>query len=187
MASTVALWFGFGGPNLMVCSGARAGSDGLWLAGLLLRAGRADRVVLVGTEPDDEVASALYAADDPPRPPRDGRATDDPPRPLRAGAACVVLRAWRPEAPGTTREALVELAPGAASVVPPLTVGPGGFDPVRHWGDCYGAQGVVALALAAHLAVDEGFGGVGVPCETSDGSRAALVAPAGPAAIGGNR
>ncbi|HEU4421988.1 MAG TPA: beta-ketoacyl synthase N-terminal-like domain-containing protein, partial [Pilimelia sp.] len=136
VASTVALWFGFGGPNLMVCSGARAGSDGLWLAGLLLRAGRADRVVLVGVEPDDEVASALYAADDPTRPPRSGRAADDPARPprsgraaedparrLRAGAACVVLRAWRPEAPGTAQEALVELAPGAAPVAPPLTVG----------------------------------------------------------------
>jgi hypothetical protein len=54
-------------------------------------------------------------------------------------------------------------------------VGPEGFDPARHWGDFYGAQGVVALALAAHLAVDEGHRVVGVRCAGEDRSRTALV------------
>lgn len=75
IASTVALWFGFGGPNLMICSGAPAGLDGLRTAVRLLRAGRAARVVVVGAEPDDEVATAVYGPS------------------LRAGAACVVLEA----------------------------------------------------------------------------------------------
>lgn len=155
VASAVALWFGFGGPNLMVCSGSTAGLDGLRLARLLLRAGRASRVVLVGTEPDDEVAAALYRA-------------DGPARSLRAGAACVVLEAatGRPLEPPRAR---------------PLTVGPGGFDPAAHWGDCYGAQGVVGLALAAHLAADEGCGPVAVHCDGEDGSRRALVTAAGEA------
>jgi 3-oxoacyl-[acyl-carrier-protein] synthase II len=60
IASTVAIWFGFGGPNLMVCSGASSGLDAVALALLLLRSGRADRVVVVGAEPDDEVARELY-------------------------------------------------------------------------------------------------------------------------------
>jgi 3-oxoacyl-[acyl-carrier-protein] synthase II len=154
IASAVALWFGFGGPNLMVCSGSTAGLDGLRLARLLLRAGRADRVVLVGAEPDDEVAVTLYRAG--------GQA-----RSLRAGAACVVLEA----ATGLPRGPV-----GSRS----LAVGPDGFDPVAHWGDCYGAQGVVALALAAHLAADEGCGTVAVRCDGEDGSRHALVtAPGG--------
>lgn len=73
IASTVAIWFGFGGPNLMVCGGAPSGLDAVALALVLLRGGRADRVVVVGAEPDDEVARELY-----------GPA-------LRAAAAAIVL------------------------------------------------------------------------------------------------
>ncbi|MFF5207128.1 beta-ketoacyl synthase N-terminal-like domain-containing protein [Streptosporangium sp. NPDC000396] len=193
VASTVALWFGFGGPNLMVCSGATAGLDGVRLAGLLLRARRAERVVLVGAEPADEVATALHA---------EGGSG----RPLRAGAACVVLEAWHPEGgvpagqdpeggvpAGRDPEggvpagrALVELVPEAGPWPRPprVTIGRDGFDPAAHWGDCYGAEGVVALALAAHLAADEGHGVVGVRCEGEDGSRAALVSSAESAVVG---
>ncbi|WP_433241181.1 beta-ketoacyl synthase N-terminal-like domain-containing protein [Streptosporangium sp. CA-135522] len=173
VASTVALWFGFGGPNLMVCSGATAGLDGVRLAGLLLRARRAERVVLVGAEPADEVATALHAA-------------GGPARPLRAGAACVVLEAWRPEAGGPPGRALVEPVPAAGPWPRPrrITIGRDGFDPAAHWGDCYGAEGVVALALAAHLAADEGHGPVGVRCDSEDGSRAALVSSAEPVTVG---
>jgi hypothetical protein len=175
IASSVALWFGFGGPNLMVCSGTAAGLDGLRLAWLLLRAGRAERVVLVGAEPADEVASALHAV-------------DDPANPLRAGAGCLVLQAWRPEVSGPG-QALVELVPGAGAWPRPprVTIGPDGFDPAPHWGDYYGAQDVVALALAAHLAVDEGHGEVGVRSQGANGSWAALVSPAGSAPAGGHR
>lgn len=148
VASTVALWFGFGGPNLMVCSGATAGMDGLKLAWLLLAARRAERVILVGAEPADEVASALHAS-----------SPDAPP--LRAGAACVVLERAAPgSAPGAPVQLVDPTAPWPQQ--PRTTIGPDGFDPARHWGDCYGAQGVLALALATHLAVDEGHAAVGV-------------------------
>lgn len=161
IASSVALWFSFGGPNLMLCSGASSGMDGLRMASLLLRAGRADRVVLVGAEPADEVATALFGF-------------TAPEHPLRAGAACLVL----------------DSGPGPLTVTPVggteswprpprVTVSSDGIDPLQLWGDCYGAQGVVALALAAHLAADEGHGEVGVRCDGENGPRAALVSAAG--------
>lgn len=133
VSSAVALWFGFGGPNLMICSGARSGRAGLRTAALLLAAGRADRVVLVGVEPADEIASALHAGAPP----------------LRSGAACVVLAAR----PGTL--AVHSRPPLPAAV--PLPSGP-----IDRWGDFYGARDIVALALAAHLVADEGHGALAV-------------------------
>lgn len=133
VSSAVALWFGFGGPNLMICSGARSGRAGLRTAALLLAAGRAERVVLVGVEPADEIATALHAG-----------AT-----PLRAAAACVLLTAG----PGPLAVHVRPPLPG-----PPL-VPPG---PADRWGDTYGARDVVALALAAHLVADEGHGALAV-------------------------
>lgn len=167
VASTVALWFGFGGPNLMVCSGAMAGADGLRMASLLLRARRADRVVLVGTEPADEVATALHAG-------------TGSPWPLRAAAACIVLRTFPPAAGGHERgrAELWTVPDRAAWPRPPrAVVGPEALDPRRRWGDCYGTQGVLALALAAQLAVDDGYGTVGVRYRDERSSLRALVAP----------
>ncbi|WP_433202100.1 beta-ketoacyl synthase N-terminal-like domain-containing protein [Dactylosporangium sp. CS-047395] len=146
LASTVAQWFGFGGPNLMLCSGPDAGSIGLRLAARLLRAGRADRVVLVGAEPSDDVAAALHAA-------------DGLPHPLTAGAACLILRGAVDTGP---------LDEDAAKVV----VGPGGFEPAEHWGDHRAARDVVALALAVHLAAEED---TTVLVRRRDGSACALV------------
>jgi len=156
IASTIALWFGFGAANLMVCSGTGAGFDGLELSLLLLRAGRADRVVLVGAEPDDPVATELYAGS--------GR--------LRAGAACLVL-----EQPAAGERRLsVQLSDGPG--LPDLTVGPGGdFDPARQWGEFYGAQDVIALALAAELAVAGQHGTVGV--RSTGRPRQAVLSPGG--------
>ncbi|MEV6304169.1 beta-ketoacyl synthase N-terminal-like domain-containing protein [Actinoplanes sp. NPDC051861] len=145
IASSIALWFRFGGPNLMVCSGDRAGADALRLAGLLLRAGRADRVVVVGVEPDDEVAAALHGA---------GRYGP----PLRGGAACLVLRSAANRVPAGV---CVEPAPAQWPVPPRLLIGPGGLD-LRGHGDLGGARHVVSLALAAHLAADDGHRAVGV-------------------------
>jgi hypothetical protein len=147
IASTVALWFGFGAANLMICSGAGSGLDGLALADLLVRAGRADRVVLVGVEPADPVATELFAA-----------AAGQPA--LRAGAACVVLERARPGEASAGGRLLVRFT--GDSQLPDTVIGPGGFDPARHWGDFYGARDVVALALAAELAVTEGRHEVGV-------------------------
>jgi hypothetical protein len=126
VASTVAIWFRFGGPNLMVCSGATAGLDAIWLAGLLLRAGRAERVVVVGTEPDDPDARALHAA----------RAGARPGAPLLAGAACLLLEPVATAGQPLALLGPVDLTP-AAPEPPDLTIG-----------DPYGAAGVLYTALA---------------------------------------
>lgn len=182
IASTVALWFGFGGPNLMVCSGRAAGRHGLRLAALLLAAGRAGRVVLVGAEAADEVASALH---------RDGGSrrsgikerTAAPWAALRTGAACLVLEAAASGGDGTVgaaghtpartpgRRVLLRPGqePGPDGTQPRLSIGPGAFDLAAHWGDWYGAQDIVALALAAHLAADEGHRLVAVRGEPGGG------------------
>ncbi|MEU5904161.1 beta-ketoacyl synthase N-terminal-like domain-containing protein [Micromonospora sp. NPDC047527] len=171
IASSIALWFRFGGPNLMVCSGETAGLDALALGVLLLRAHRADRVLVVGAEADDETAVAV----------RRGPAADAVAPPLRAGAACVVLepvtRAAAPLATltvGPTVRRREDVPPWPARIV----VGPGHLDPASAWGDCYGAQGVLQTALAARL-VAEGADGVAVLCGgDDDGWRTALLTPA---------
>ncbi len=168
LASTVALWFGFAGPNLMLCSGATSGLDGLDIAMRLLRAKRARRVVLVGAEPQDEIATALHAGA--------GRA------PLRAGAAsltveCVtdggssdVLVCPDPVGPEEDWQSPDCGAPGA------LLIGPGGFDPTAVWGDTSGAQGVVSLALAVAAVAAGRIDRVRVRCgDPIDGSRSATV------------
>jgi 3-oxoacyl-[acyl-carrier-protein] synthase II len=155
IASTIALWFGFGGPNLMVCSGADAGLDGLALAELLLRAGRAKRAVVIGVEASDDVARTLYAAG-----PHEA--------PLTAGAACVILELRNPDAAPAPGQVVVEAIRdgGHWAVTPQTVIGPEGFDVLRRWGDFYGAHGVIALALAAHLVADEHHHTVGVRAST---------------------
>lgn len=161
VASSVALWFGFGGPNLLVCSGRSAGMDALATAGLLLRAGRARRVVLVGVEPDDEVATGLFDY-------------DTSPVPLRRGAACLVLERHRPA--DTDAAVVLDLVRGQRWPHPPgLVVGRRGVVLARQWGEFYGAHDIVALATAAHLVADEGHRAVGV---VGDRERAALVSAA---------
>jgi len=211
VASTVALWFGFGGPNLMVCSGATAGLDGLALATRLLRTRRADRVVLVGAEPDDETATAVYG------------------RPLRAGAACALLERL-PDQPtgapsirahattanmaarsgaaagggageggaggdgaaqgGAAGDGVGQGGAGQGGVAAQvggaapgaLRVGSGGlgFDPVAAWGDVYGANGVVALVVAAAVAAAGWDGDIEVCCgDSHDGWRRATVGRVG--------
>jgi 3-oxoacyl-[acyl-carrier-protein] synthase II len=122
VASTVAIWYRLGGPNLMVCSGTTAGLDAVGLGALLLRARRAARVVVVGTEPADEVAVALHGGA------------------LRAGAACVILEpADRvPDAPR-----LGNIHSGCGQ--------PTDLDLTAGCGDLYGAHGVALVALAAAL------------------------------------
>jgi 3-oxoacyl-[acyl-carrier-protein] synthase II len=138
IASTVAIWFRLGGPSLMVCSGSTSGLDAVAAATLLLRSGRADRVVVVGAEPDDDTARLLRGD-------------------LRAGAAAVVLE--RPN--GGARVRLGPVRSGhdvdAPVVVGPAEVAPAGctvIDVTAAAGDFYGALGVLQVALAAGLAED---------------------------------
>ncbi|MFI6564021.1 beta-ketoacyl synthase N-terminal-like domain-containing protein [Streptomyces sp. NPDC050534] len=126
IASTLAIRYGFTGPNLAVCSGATAGLDALSLARRLILAGRAPRAVVVGVEPADPVAVRLAAL----------RAQG--PAPLAAGAGCLLLGepgAW----PGTTG---VRLGAVRRTTGPVERTGP---EP----GDFYGAAGVIRTAVAA--------------------------------------
>lgn len=154
IASTIAIWFRFGGPNIMVCSGATSGLDAVWLASLLLRTGRADRVVVVGVEPDDEVSVALRRR-------RGGRRV-----PARAGAASLILE---PAVVGVgTMPVLEPIAFVSAREELPLgdhntlLVGSADLAGLRQFtvdvemelGDLYGALGVVQVATATELIAD---------------------------------
>ncbi|WP_018585090.1 beta-ketoacyl synthase N-terminal-like domain-containing protein [Salinispora arenicola] len=161
IASSVALWFGFGGPNLLVCSGRSAGMDALVTAGLLLRAGRARRVVLVGAEPDDEIAAGLF-----------DHGTS--PVPLRRGAACLVLERHR--SADAEAAVVLDLVREQRWPHPPrLVVGRRGVVLARQWGEFDGAHDIVAVATAVHLVADEGHQTVGV---VGDRDRGALVSVA---------
>src|SRR5699024_6323448 len=59
IASSVAIRFALKGPNLMVCNGPTSGLDALFWAASLIRAGRADRAVVVGAEVGNPVTAAL--------------------------------------------------------------------------------------------------------------------------------
>ena len=151
VASSVAIWFRLGGPNLMVCSGATAGLDAVWLALLLLRTGRADRVVTVGVEPADEVATALRGQR------RGVRA------PACAGAASIVLERADIEAGAMLALGPIQFAPvrelldlggrDALLVGPSNLARPGQpvIDLENEMGDLYGALGVMQLASAAAI------------------------------------
>jgi 3-oxoacyl-[acyl-carrier-protein] synthase II len=176
LASAVAIWFGFGGPCVMLCSGATSGIDAVTAGALLLRSGRAARVVVVGAEPADEVAAALHAR----RAPRAAA--------LREGAACVIL-----QQPGRAAGPLlgpVASLPGeppggpppAVVVGPAQAAGPGGecIDLAACWGDLYGAHGIAQTVVAAAIAsVRRPAGPVRVVCgDPADGWRRLDVRPA---------
>lgn len=59
VASTIAQWFGFKGANIMLCNGATSGIDALYVGATLIRSDRADRVVVVGVEPQTADAVAF--------------------------------------------------------------------------------------------------------------------------------
>jgi 3-oxoacyl-[acyl-carrier-protein] synthase II len=156
IASTIAICFRFGGPNLMVCSGATSGLDAVWLASLLLRSGRADRVVVVGVEPDDEVSVALRRR-------RGGRRA-----PARAGAASLILEPAVVGAATTPALGRITFVSAREQLTlgghDSLLVGPADLARSRQpvvdvevdIGDLYGALGVVQLATAAALIADTG-------------------------------
>ncbi|WP_457030397.1 beta-ketoacyl synthase N-terminal-like domain-containing protein [Kitasatospora sp. P5_F3] len=155
IASTIAIRFGITGPNFMLCNGATSGLDAVRLGARLLRADRADRVLVVGVEPADETATALAARRDPAA--FGGRE----PRPLREAAAAVLLsRADRGvliDAAGSGQPpsgeddlALVAYGrPLPAEVVVDLT---------GRLGETYGAQGVLQVACATAWLTSRGYG-----------------------------
>ena len=60
IASTIAIWFGLRGVNLTLCNGATSGLDAVHWAAILVAAGRAERVLVVGVEPDHPVSESLF-------------------------------------------------------------------------------------------------------------------------------
>ncbi|WP_369390540.1 beta-ketoacyl synthase N-terminal-like domain-containing protein [Streptomyces sp. CG1] len=63
IASSVAIRFGLRGPNLMVCNGATSGLDALHWAATMITAGRVDRVLVLGVEPDNDTVRRLFGDD----------------------------------------------------------------------------------------------------------------------------
>jgi 3-oxoacyl-[acyl-carrier-protein] synthase II len=177
IASTVAIWFRCGAPNLMVCSGATGGLDAAALAVVLLRAERADRVIVVGVEPDDDVASRVRAR---------GR-TAGPGERLRAGAAAVVLERAHDgtHAPRLASvRSCADLAGAVARAHGDALLGPSRLAPhgiraidLRHdVGDTFGACGVIQLAVAAALVAAGEAESVQLICgEEVEGWREAVV------------
>ncbi|MFE2714968.1 beta-ketoacyl synthase N-terminal-like domain-containing protein [Streptomyces mirabilis] len=194
IASTIAIRYGLSGPNLMLCSGAVSGLQALRLGALLIRAGRAERAVVVGVEPLDDTVRSLALL----RPTSNG----GHPEP-RAAAACVVL-----EAADSAQAGQVLLGPvshhgelsaavkdeGTAPELRVISPGPAGGDSVAvpetldlsaAIGETYGALGVLQAAVAtAWLHAHEGPGTARatlVSGDTEDGwARAELLRPSAP-------
>lgn len=159
VASSIAIQFGLQGPNLMLCNGGTGGLDALLWARHLLAAGRADQVVVVGVETDNEVVRRLTGS---------ARPFD--------GAAAVVLEeratAQRRDAReravlaahhrGATLTACLAGLPGPPGRWHPPAGHPEGVLPgvpavdlTAVWGDASGALGVLQCAAAvAHFDAD---------------------------------
>lgn len=171
VASSIAIRYGFTGPNVMVCSGATAGLDAVEAAALLLRAGRCDRAVVVGVEPDDDVAVAAAAHE------------SVLGGPLTAAAAALLLRAGDATGidgtDGTDGTDGVRLSPVVRGPEPgalPLPAGtalaahpaaPGIDLTARIGGASYGALGVLQVALAAALLAGEAPAGLPHPADAA--------------------
>ncbi|MEU8263187.1 beta-ketoacyl synthase N-terminal-like domain-containing protein [Micromonospora sp. NPDC048999] len=167
IASSIAIRYGFTGPNLMVCSGSTGGLDALRLGALLVRSGRAPRVIVVGAEPADEIATTLRVA------------AGLPPGPPHGIAACVVLAPA--ERPGGVRLHSVRRhrAPEPIPAGEPPTIRlacgdasrSGAADDLAALIDAgYGAAGVLQTALATRWLTDPATRPAGV----DDGSEAVL-------------
>lgn len=98
IASSAAIRYGLRGPNLMVCNGETSGLDAVHWAATMITAGRTERVLVLGVEPDNEVVRRLLGG---------GRAVD-------GGAALVVeSRAAAAERSATVRAVLGPYRRGA--------------------------------------------------------------------------
>jgi 3-oxoacyl-[acyl-carrier-protein] synthase II len=62
VASSVSIRFGLRGPNLMLCNGATGGLDAVHVGSVLIRAGRADRALIIGVETRNEVVERVLGA-----------------------------------------------------------------------------------------------------------------------------
>ncbi|MFF3115368.1 beta-ketoacyl synthase N-terminal-like domain-containing protein [Kitasatospora sp. NPDC057904] len=132
IASSAAIRYGLRGPNLMVCNGETSGLDALHWAATLINAGRAERVLVLGVEPDNEVVRRLLGGE---------RAVD-------GGAALVVeSRAAAAARSATVRAVLGGYRRGAAA---PDERGLR-WELPAHLGKASGAAGLLQVAAAVGL------------------------------------
>ncbi|MEV7131041.1 beta-ketoacyl synthase N-terminal-like domain-containing protein [Streptomyces sp. NPDC093260] len=172
IASETAIRFGLRGPNLTVCNGQSSGLDALRWASVLLRAGRADHVLVTGVEPDNEVTRRLVGG-----PVADGGAAVVLSRTTAARPARALLGPLvRTARPADTAAALTRRRPDGR-----LWLGPGPLPPgarridLGAWGELSGALGVVQCAAAT--AVFARGGGHRVVHALAGAAGAALLAP----------
>lgn len=213
VASSVAIWFGFGALNLTLCSGATSGADALHVAANALRAGRARRMLVVGVETTNEPVARLMRASAERWSPgaRDVRVLD--------GAAAVVLEragdadgraaavvegyGWGPDVARSLRAAGAPAARPSLWLVPPAAYAPTAdeiaaarscwdgaapartVDVARAAGDAYGALGVLQCVLACEWLRAHPGDGVAATSGASWGDGAATVVVRGPRAGAG--
>ncbi|MEU6484889.1 beta-ketoacyl synthase N-terminal-like domain-containing protein [Streptomyces sp. NPDC046887] len=157
IASETAIRYGLRGPNLTVCNGRTSGLDAMRWAALMLRAGRADHILVTGVEPDNEVTRRLVGG-----PVADGGAavvlSRHPTTPAKALLGPVVRTARQAD----TVDELKRRAPGAD-----LWLGTEDHVPdsarglaLSGWGELSGALGVVQCAAAAGWFAQGGSGPV---------------------------
>jgi 3-oxoacyl-(acyl-carrier-protein) synthase len=86
-AAQIAIWYGLAGLSLTVSSGPTSGLDALYHAAAAIRAGRSDRILVIGVEPGDQQSLRLLR--------NTARRHGEDPERLRAfdGACAVVLEA----------------------------------------------------------------------------------------------
>ena len=170
IASWIAIEHGLRGPSLTVCDGDESGLDAVYLAALLIRGGRADRMLVVGVEPDNPAVRHLT-----------GHATVD-------GAAALVLESGAAAAERSARvravlggfarrdtldESVSALAPERIG----LRCGSRHHDLTARLGDCGGALGVLQCVAGASWLTDRADGAM-----LATAGAAALVLTAGGAA-----
>ncbi|GKQ38402.1 beta-ketoacyl synthase N-terminal-like domain-containing protein [Streptomyces sp. A012304] len=146
IASETAIRYGLRGPNLTVCNGRSSGLDAVRWAAVLLRAGRADHVLVTGVEPDNEVTRRLIGG-----PVADGGAAlvlSRTPTGTPHALLGPVVRTARPA--GTVAELTRRAPDGGLWFSPEADPVPAGADRVAltGWGELSGALGVVQCAAA---------------------------------------
>ncbi|GIG63051.1 hypothetical protein Lfu02_74230 [Longispora fulva] len=147
VASSVAIWFGLRGANLMVCNGATSGLDAVRWAQVLVGSGRVGHALVVGVEVDNDLVRRLTGTE----------------HLFHGAAALVVESATSAGARGVpARATLGRYERHSAGVVPGpglwlvperhASPAPPGVTPVdlsRRYGAASGALGVLQCAAAA--------------------------------------
>ncbi|MFC3985123.1 beta-ketoacyl synthase N-terminal-like domain-containing protein [Streptosporangium jomthongense] len=183
-ASWLAISFGLRGVNLTLCNGPTSGLDAVYWAGMMIDAGRARRMLVVGVEPVNEVVTHLVG------PLFDGAAalvleSEEAARERGAGSLARLGRYARRE---THDEAVGHVLEQAGPVglwclpeQPPTTeetAGAATHDLTALLGRCSGALGVVQCVAGASWLSAGGDGAVLASVNASDAAAATVLTPA---------